>query len=340
MSDNCNNDTACDAPNDSLLKCSSFKCVTTDDDLKQLQCCSCQRWVHYKCKQLPPYMIQAFVEKRIKKYYYCASCITVPEDLIKEVNQMSNEQNEIIRLRREIKRCENLIKITEENSRMMNELLTDKINQLEENKVEKIIDAKLEKFESILKENQNREESKSYASVTNTQPNDFKSIMKIAKIEEISEERDRRSRMNNIILHGVKEDTDENNDTTNDKDKKFVDQFFFTLEESHKKPSFIGRIGKKSSDKNRPIKIVFKNENEKKVIFRKLRMLKGKDDFKGISVAEDYTESERKVLKTWTDKAKERNNNEKDENTIWRVRGSPKNGTMRLKKFSINSSQQ
>ena len=29
--------------------------------------------------------------------------------------------------------------------------------------------------------------------------------MKIAKVEEISEERDRRSRANNIIIHGAKE---------------------------------------------------------------------------------------------------------------------------------------
>ena len=52
-----------------------------------------------------------------------------------------------------------------------------------------------------------------------------------------------------------------------------------TLEETEKKPTFIGRIGKKEENKNRPIKIAFKNENEKKAIFKKLGMLKGNVDF-------------------------------------------------------------
>ena len=35
-------------------------------------------------------------------------------------------------------------------------------------------------------------------------------------------------------------------------------------------------------------------------------MLKNKEEYKGVTVAEDFTESERKVLKLWSDKAKER----------------------------------
>ena len=61
-------------------------------------------------------------------------------------------------------------------------------------------------------------------------------------------------------------------------------------------------------------------------------MLKNKEEYKGVAVAEDFTESERKVLKIWSDKAKERNKDETN-GAIWRVRGSPKKGTMHLKKF-------
>ena len=321
---------------DVSLNCSSLKCVA-EEGAKQLQCCSCQRWVHYRCTQLPPYMLQAFIEKRIKKYYYCESCITVSKDLMKEVFPQSNEQNEVLRLRREVKRCENLIKVADENSRMVNKLLSEKIDRIDEKNIEKIIDSKLEKIEAILEKQV--AEKKSYASVTNSQPSDFKSIMKMAKIEEISEERDRRSRASNIIVHGVKEDREEEEESTSRNDKMFVSNLLGALEEKEKQPMFIGRIGKKVADKNRPIKVALKNESEKKAIFKKLRLLKGKDEFKGVSVAEDYTESERKVFKLWSDKAKERSSNEA-ENVIWRVRGSPKNGTLRLKKFSMASNSQ
>ena len=101
--------------------------------------------------------------------------------------------------------------------------------------------------------------------------------MKIAKLEELSEERDRRSRESNIIIHGVKENvenvaTDSPTEPTDD--KVFVNKFLPALEETGKQPSFTGRIGKKEAGKVRPIKIAFKSESDKRAIFKKLRMLK------------------------------------------------------------------
>lgn len=316
---------------DVSLNCSSLKCMA-DGGPNQLQCCSCKRWIHYECTKLPPYMLQAFISRRIKRYYYCECCITVPEKLMADFYPQSSDQEEVKRLRREVNRCENLIKIAEENSRMANKLLSKKMNETDECKIEQIIDSKLEKFGLILEQHKVAEKS-TYASVANSAPSDFKTIMKMAKVEEITEERDRRSRTNNIIIHGAEEvdSTDEAQNT----DQTFVTKFLETLEESDKKPSFFGRIGRKIGTKNRPMKIVFKNESVKKMIFSKLRMLKGKDEYKGVAVTEDLTESERKVVKLWSDKAKDRNANNKDENIIWRVRGSPKDGSIRLKKFSI-----
>ena len=69
--------------------------------------------------------------------------------------------------------------------------------------------------------------------------------MKLARIEEISDERDRRVRENNVILHGVKECEDESAEERSAKDEIYVNKFFETLEETGGTPSFIGRIGKK-----------------------------------------------------------------------------------------------
>ena len=69
--------------------------------------------------------------------------------------------------------------------------------------------------------------------------------MKLARIEEISDERDRRVRENNVILHGVKDGEDESAEEISAKDKIYVNKYFETLEETGGTPSFIGRIGKK-----------------------------------------------------------------------------------------------
>ena len=62
--------------------------------------------------------------------------------------------------------------------------------------------------------------------------------------------------------------------------QNFVGQLFTTLKETAKKNTFsLKRIGKKELYGNCPIKIAFKNENDKKAIFRKLKRLNGKSEF-------------------------------------------------------------
>lgn len=327
--------------NSSLMGCSSFHCTETKggDEARQLQCCACQRLVHYKCSKLPAYMIQAFVEKRIKKYYYCERCITVPVELTHELSPQSNEQQEILRLRREVRRCENLIKVAEENSRMANKLLSEKISEKNNINIdastENIFVKRLEKIEAMIINQQQQfqtSQKKTYATATSTQANDFKQIIKLAKVEEISEERDRKSRACNIILHGINE-TNCDTEAQTTADKATVENFLKAIEEKERSTLFVGRIGRMYQGKNRPLKIVLKNENEKKIVFKKLSLLKGNESFKGVSVTEDYTEAERNILKMWSIRASERNNKE-TEDVIWRVRGSPKTGTLHLKKFS------
>ena len=75
------------------------------------------------------------------------------------------------------------------------------------------------------------------------------------------------------------------------------------------------------------------NESDKNRVLASLSQLKGKDNYIGVSITEDYSLKERELIKGFSQKAKDANKNE-DENSqfIWRVRGTPKNGLF-LKKF-------
>jgi len=72
------------------------------------------------------------------------------------------------------------------------------------------------------------------------------------------------------------------------------------------------------------LKIVLKEHGDKRSIFSKLKNLKGKENYQGISGSEDFTVAKRNVIKSWTERAKERNKKEGSSNIIYRVRGSPK----------------
>ena len=58
-----------------------------------------------------------------------------------------------------------------------------------------------------------------------------------------------------------------------------------------------------------------------------LRFLKGKETYNKVSITEDYTISERKMIKDYVERAKQQNRELGDEaKSIVVVRGSPKNG--------------
>ena len=67
-----------------------------------------------------------------------------------------------------------------------------------------------------------------------------------------------------------------------------------------------------------------------------LRNLKGIDKYKKVSITNDYTLTERKVIKEWTQKAKQQNEKEPTGSIIiWRVRGTP--DRIYLKKFDLSN---
>ena len=65
-----------------------------------------------------------------------------------------------------------------------------------------------------------------------------------------------------------------------------------------------------------------------------LRKLKDIPEYKTINVTEDYSITQRRMIKDWSgDRAKQRNKNEStDSKFVWRVQGSPKNG-LQLKRL-------
>lgn len=151
---------------------------------------------------------------------------------------------------------------------------------------------------------------------------DFRSIMMSTRNEELAEEREKKERCCNIIIHGIEESKD---------DEVFVKHLLQKVDE-YAIPKNITRIGR-SENKRKPMKVVMRNEADKNSIMNNLRRLKGIVEYRGISITEDYTLSERNMIREYAEKAKERNQLEPEESQyIWRLRGTPKNGLV-LKRF-------
>ena len=191
----------------------------------------------------------------------------------------------------------------------------------------KQIEAKLNKFinKGITYADTVRNEDTSI--VCQTKPpeiEDFRSIMRKAKNEELAVESERKRRANNIIIYGVKEAIDVDKNGAKEHDEKYVKSFIETVKVATTFKSVL-RLGKFDPAKIRPSMVIFHSENDIN--------LKGNEDYKGVSVTEDYTLTDRKTIREWREKAKTANDQEPaDSKYVYRVRGSPKNG-WGLKKF-------
>ena len=94
----------------------------------------------------------------------------------------------------------------------------------------------------------------------------------------------------NIIIHGRVE-TEEDESRYHFFEKLLHDLQVQTL------PKSTLRIGSFSNMKKRPIKLKFDLLNEKQQVMRNLRNLKGKNEYIGINIRDNYTIEERLLLK-------------------------------------------
>ena len=157
-----------------------------------------------------------------------------------------------------------------------------------------------------------------------------RALMLVNKNEELAEQIERMKRVNNLIIHGnceVAEDVEEGKV----KDKEFAESLLKDLQIGAVGIKQIERIGQRpdlTSQKKRPIKLIFNCEDDKDKVLDNLCNLKGMRCYKGISITPDFTQSERQLIKSYNDQAKSKNSEEEENltNYVWRVRGTPKNG--------------
>ena len=155
--------------------------------------------------------------------------------------------------------------------------------------------------------------------------NDFRSVMMNTKNEELAEENEKKARSLNFIIHGK-------NEVSEDEDEQFVQNLFTQLTIGNIKAKSKKRIGTLQTDKKRPILVQLQSEDDKSKVMNNLKNLKDAPQFHRISITDDYTLAEREMIKEFWVKAKKINDENIEEDTIYRVRGCPKNG-LYLKKM-------
>ena len=127
----------------SRTTCCSTNCVGSFNKKEVLQCSKCNRCIHFRCSQLPPYQIQFFIANRRRNMtsFCCINCTDVSKDvtdLCKE-NKTQDLQLRIQTLERDVEACKNIIKVHQEKERDSLSIIDNyksKVTKLKEKKID------------------------------------------------------------------------------------------------------------------------------------------------------------------------------------------------------------
>ena len=152
--------------------------------------------------------------------------------------------------------------------------------------------------------------------------------------EELAEVREKKMREKNIVIHG-KAESDEK------VDEAFLQKLIKQIAVGSIKFKSFKRIGAMSDAKKRPILVQFYNTEDKYKVMNNLKNLKDAyltdTDFSNLSVTDDYTSAERDIIKVFHQKAASLNENNTDQDYVYKVRGTPKNGMFLKKLRKLNA---
>ena len=104
----------------------------------------------------------------------------------------------------------------------------------------------------------------------------------------MAEQSEKRWRASNIVIRGVNEAVGVEKNDGKKHDETYVNSFIDTMKIASKFKSVL-RLGKPDPAKKRPIIVIFHNEEEKENIMSSLTNLIDNEDYKGVSITEDYT---------------------------------------------------
>ena len=296
------------------LECEFTGCSQKNVDL--IKCSGCSKWICEDCNDVPVLKLKQIMNKCRTVYVLCTTCDAgIPETGI------SSHENE-----------SNLV-----NS--FNTILDKKVAQLE-TKLETVIETKMEVVKNLNEKLKNINEqsanSQTYAKKVTELPNQMRKIIQEAKQEEKVGVMESERRARNLIIHGAIE-IGQNQEEIKDEDNKYVKEIL-----SHLKldfcPESVIRLGKSNEGKKRTMKIVMKTKDEKEAVIKNLKSLKGTEDrFGKISITQDFTESDRLLIKEFSEKARQKCIDNPDR--IYKVRGDPNDPKNGLRIISFKATQ-
>ena len=312
--------------------CGTCNVVIRDEENEEaLQCDGfCKRWIHRTCTDVSKDEYKVLSPTKININWYCDSCASRIEDIFEEENDMAirNVKASNKQLEQDIKRIEGLMETLRTQATNDRNTITDRMdrNETQIEEIRKKNDKKCdsEQVHGIISYEMRKENNQTATSTLRTNAADNN--------RELGQRTVNKGRERNIIMFRAEENHEDTSEERLTKDKDLVKEVFRTcnirlLDESIERAI---RLGKKEEGTNRPLLISFKDEEDKRELFRNITELRGElvpNTIKNISIANDLSPEERAKSSKLAKEAKELQ--DADPLNFYKVRGPPWNMEIR-----------
>ena len=260
-------------------------------------CERCSLWICVKCSEIEPHEFK-ILHKNQKLHWFCGQC--------------EEKANEAIKMDRKIEEC-----ISSHMERIEKKLtsIEKKINEKADKQEVQALEAKIVEIENKISENKEIPEEEVQETIDNAIDNKI-----LAREEEC---REREKRKNSMVVFGM-EETEEKN--TDEKIRFDTDAFTKLMEEDlgvavlKEEIKAVFRLGKNNDDnKPRPMKVVLREAEKKREIFKSMHKLKRE---KKIQIIHDLTHAQREERKQLEAEAAKKSQDSQGKD-VYRVRGPP-----------------
>lgn len=322
-------------------QCLSCSSVVRDNDLA-LQCEVCDAWCHTKCENISEEVYKALQVENI--HWYCARCNKGIGKILLTLSKVQLKQENLEKKQEKLEKSQEVLgngfkelKQDFEKTNGMFDSYKSEIQSIRVSLQEVSDSVKCQRDEhqklvtgteddspwtTIVK----KQVSKQLANVTEEIQEAHKSVTE-AK-DYIDEEKEKDKRKNNIIIYRMEESKSADFETRMNEDYHILDDLFRKVLQVDcrvdKDITNILRLGKKESDKSRPLLVSFRSGLLKNQVMESLAKLADASAvFKNLSITHDMTLRERQRCKELLGEAKRLEEEETSGEWIFRVRGAP-----------------
>ena len=318
-----NSEASYDSTSSNPSPCGQCKKLVKEED-SAMKCEICEQWYHIKCQNITKAEYNHIQgggasKKRAmtKLHWYCSTCDKVSVNFMKKLTSLNMKHQ---KLEEKVNNLEEKIS-SKANKEDIHEIRKDIKNLKNDHK--KVQDEQEKKIKEITDQKQ---KNNSWADIVSKEEAEKEVDDKIAKRlkEKDEEEKARKDRMKNIIVHGIDEaeGTDPLERRASDiKEIQNILKEFCEVELKEEDIVKSMRLGKYDQTKKRPILIAVRTEDKKKEIFQNLHKLRNAPN--NISVAHDLTKNQREELQELIKEARKKEENDQSGNFMYRVRGPP-----------------